>query len=204
MELEKVKLRRKDHKKIIQYAIEGMHSNAYIDNKVLLNLYGKYSWYLELTNATKIIAAYIDNEIVGVLVANMVGEKKKYRSFCKTMYMKVFEVMQRIIFKDGVDLYDSTNKEMLDNYKKERSLDGEISFFVVKSDMREQGIGTKILNEFENIEKGKEIYLFTDDNCTYQFYEHRGFERVGEKNIILTPNNKKVPLKCLLYVKKIK
>ena len=59
-----------------------------------------------------------------------------------------------------------------------------------------------MLNELEKREKGKEIYLFTDDQCTYQFYENRGFDKVGEEDIILKLE-KEVPLKCLLYRKKL-
>jgi len=60
-----------------------------------------------------------------------------------------------------------------------------------------------LLNELEQREKNKEIYLFTDDQCTYQFYERRGFERAGEKDIVLELG-KKIDLKCLLYRKRIK
>ena len=42
-----------------------------------------------------------------------------------------------------------------------------------------------LLNELARRENGKELYLFTDDQCTYQFYEHRGFEKIGEKDIVL-------------------
>ena len=93
---------------------------------------------------------------------------------------------------------------MLDNYKRENNPDGEIRFLVANPNIKVKGIGTMLLNELEKREKGKEIYLFTDDKCTYQFYEHRGFDKVGEKNIELDMNKKKVPLKCLLYSKKIR
>ena len=48
---------------------------------------------------------------------------------------------------------------------------------------------------------GKEIYLYTDNACTYQFYEHRGFDRVGEKDGVLDFGENKVPMTCLLYSK---
>ena len=67
--------------------------------------------------------------------------------------------------------------------------------------MKIKGIGSRLLSELETLEKGKQIFLHTDDACTYQFYEHRGFDRVGEEDIVLEFGNKKVPLKCLLYSK---
>ena len=70
-------------------------------------------------------------------------------------------------------------------------------------DCKTRGIGSKLLEELEKREKGKTIFLYTDDKCTYQFYEHREFEKVGEKDIELEIENRKIPLKCLMYCKKI-
>jgi len=42
------RLERKDHKKAITFAIEGMNFNKYIDSKIALALYGRYFLYLEL------------------------------------------------------------------------------------------------------------------------------------------------------------
>ena len=180
-----------------------MHFNMYLDNEKELNLYGKYFWYLELTNATQVVSAYIEDELAGVLLADIKGEEKVCKSFRKSLYVKIFEWIQKTFFKDSAGIYDNVNKEMLENYKKTNNPDGEIRFLTANPDIKIKGIGTKLLNEFEKREKGKVVYLFTDDQCTYQFYEHRGFERVGEKDIELDLNKKKVPLKCLLYSKKI-
>ena len=81
--------------------------------------------------------------------------------------------------------------------------DGEIIFLAADPDCGIKGIGTALLNALEKKEKGKTVYLYTDNACTYQFYEHRGFERVGEKEIVLEMPKGKVPLKCFIYSKKI-
>ena len=204
MEIQIKELRKKDYKKAIQYAIKGMHFNMYLDSKFLLKLYGRYFWYLELTNATQVISAYIEDEFVGVLLADMQGEEKKYKTLGKTLYVKVFDFLQKLFYKDGVGVYDKTNKEMLDKYKTQNNPDGEIRFLAANPNIKVKGTGTLLLNELEKREKGKEIYLFTDSKCTYQFYEHRGFDKVSEKEVLLDFKNKKVPLKCFLYSKIIK
>ena len=195
-------IRKKDYKKAIRYAIEGMQFNRYLNNKILLNLYGRYVWYLELTNSTQIISAYIGDELVGVLLANIYGEKK-YKSFHKSSYVKIFNFFQNIIYKEGVDIYNETNREMFEKYKNNNNPNGEIKFFAVNPNIKGKGIGTKILEELERREKGKQIFLFTDEGCSYQFYENRGFERAGEKDILLDLNNRKVNVKCFLYSKNI-
>ncbi|MFQ8706089.1 MAG: GNAT family N-acetyltransferase [Thomasclavelia sp.] len=204
MNIEIKKLDKSDYKKVIQYAIKGMHFDMYMDNKLELSLYGRYFWYLELTNATQVIAAYLDDELAGVLLADIKGEDKLYRYFWKKLYVKMFEWVQRTFFKDSVGIYDKVNKELLDIYMVNNKPDGEIKFLAANPDIKVKGIGTYLLNEFEKRNKGKEVYLFTDDQCTYQFYEHRDFERIGKKDIELDLKKKKVSLKCLLYRKKIK
>ena len=52
-----------------------MHFDWYTKNKLLLNLYGRYFWYLELNRATQIIALYADDES-GVLLADIKGKSK--------------------------------------------------------------------------------------------------------------------------------
>lgn len=47
------------------------------------------------------------------------------------------------------------------------------------------------------------VYLYTDNACTYQFYEHRGFERAGEKDVVLSIAGREVALQCLLYSKRM-
>ena len=86
---------------------------------------------------------------------------------------------------------------------KSNAPDGEIIFLVADPDCKVKGIGTALLNALEQKEKGKLLYLYTDDGCTYQFYEHRGFERVEEKEIVLEMPKGKVPLKCFVYSKRI-
>ena len=195
-------IRKKDYKKAIRYAIEGMQFNRYLNNKILLNLYGRYFWYLELTNSTQIISAYIGDELVGVLLANINGERK-YKSFYKSLYVKIFNFFQNILYKEGVGIYNETNREMFEKYKNNNNPNGEIKFFAVNPNIKGKGIGSKILEVFERKEKGKQIFLFTDEGCSYQFYEHRGFERVGEKDILLDLNDRKVNFKCFLYRKNI-
>ncbi len=204
MKLEIKELNKKDYNKVIQYAIKGMHFNMYLNNKLELNLYGRYFWYLELTNATQLISAYIGNELAGVLIADFKSEEKVHKSFWKSLYVNIFEWIQKTFFKESVGIYDKVNKEMIEDYKAKNNPDGEIRFLSANPNIKVKGIGTLLLNELEKREKGKEVYLFTDDQCTYQFYEHRGFDKIGEKDIVLDLNKKKVPLKCFLYRKKMK
>ena len=83
---------------------------------------------------------------------------------------------------------------MLNEFKKEHNQDGEINFFAVDPNFKGKGIGTLLLNELERQEKGKLIYLFTDNGSTYQFYSRRGFREYGKTDIKLEINKKEIDL----------
>lgn len=203
MDLKIAELGKKDHKLAIQAAIKGMHFDWYFDHKIPLNLYGRYFWYLELTRATQVIAAYAGNEFAGVLLAEIKGEEKKYRSIWKSIYVKLFDILQHIVAGNSAGAYNHANQEMFRRYCKEHSPDGEIIFLAANPNVNIKGIGSLLVGELERREPGKTIYLYTDNACTYQFYEHRGFDCVGEQDIILELGDKKIDLKCLLYSKTI-
>lgn len=203
MKLEIKDMQKKDYKKAIQYAIKGMHFDWYLNNQFLLNAYGRYFWYLEINRATQILAAYTDSRFVGVLLAEIRGEEKKQQNFFQKIYVKFIDMIQKAFFKGGAGLYEDTTKEQLAHYLKSNTPDGEIIFLAADPDCKIKGIGTALLNALEEKEKGKLLYLYTDDACTYQFYEHRGFERVEEKKIVLEMPKGKVPLKCFVYSKRI-
>lgn len=203
MEIEIKDIRKKDYKKAIQFAIRGMHFDWYLDNQFMLNAYGRYFWYLEINRATQVLAAYTGGEFVGVLLAEIKGEEKKHQSFLQKAYVKIIDVIQKIFSKGGAGLYEDTTKEQLAHYLKSETPDGEILFLAADPNCKIKGIGTALLCALEEREKGKTLYLYTDDACTYQFYEHRGFERMEEKEIILEMPKGQVPLKCFVYRKKL-
>lgn len=196
-------IRKQDYKKAQQFAIEGMHLNWYMDKGFILNLYSKYFWHMELNRATKCYGAYADNAFVGVLLADMKGEVKQYHRIWRTVFVKIFDVLQHIVAGKGVDGYDEANREMFTSFCRTNNPDGEIVFLAADPNCKIKGIGTALLSAFEAEERGKLIYLYTDDACTYQFYEHRGFLRSEEQEVLLDLGNKKVQLKCLLYSKTI-
>ncbi len=201
MELKEIE--KEDFQKAVRFAITGMHFNWYLDNRFLLNLYGRYFWYMEVTMATQIIAAYENDKFMGVLLARIKNEKPAYKSFWCSLYVKVFDFFQKCFFRGSAGEYEKCNKEMLAEYKENNCPDGEIVFLAADPDTKIKGIGTALLSELERREKGKTVYLYTDNACTYQFYEHRGFERSVEKDIIIDMGTKRVPLKCFLFSKKI-
>lgn len=194
-------LQTKDHAKAINFAIQGMQFQKYLKNPILLQLYGKYFWYKELLLATRILAAYEGETLLGVLLVNLSGEKKAYQSFSKSLFVKTVDLIEKLFFTGSASLYHEANKAMLTNYKKQNQPDGEIVFLAADPSLKGKGVGSFLLQALTEQVQGKELYLYTDNHCNYHFYEKRGFERIGEKQIQMALEDT-VDLKCLLYRKK--
>ena len=201
MKIKRNSISASDSKKAIQYAIQGMHFNWYTDSKLLINLYAKYFWYLEINKATQILSAYENNQFVGVLLANMKNEKKVHVNKFEKLYVSFVDFIQNTLLVDSSGLYEQTINNQLKNYLKNNNPDGEILFLAADPNCKVKGIGTKLLQEFEQIEKGKQIYLYTDDACTYQFYEHRDFTLKEDDTITMNLPKGDIKLRCFLYDK---
>lgn len=194
---------RKDEKYAMKFAIEGMHLDRYEKNKVLLRLYARYFWYLEMNRATQCIAAYVNGKLEGILLADIKGETHPFQKGIRKVYIFVMQWILNHLFKDSSGTYDKVNAELFRRYSDIYKPDGELIFLAADPVKKIRGIGTKMLKELERREKGKLIYLYTDDACTWQFYEHRGFQRVGEKKAVMDFGKESVPILCLLYSKRL-
>ena len=201
MRLEITDIKKQDYKKAIQFAIKGMHFDWYLDSDFLLQAYGRYFWYLEMNRATQILAAYADGKFVGVLLAEIYGEEKKHRVWAECLYVKFVDIIQRLFFKGGAGLYEDTVQAQHAHYLQSNKPDGEIIFLAADPEAKIKGVGSALLHALEKKNPGKILYLHTDDACTYQFYEHRGFQRIEEQDIVLEMPKGNVPLKCFIYSK---
>ena len=196
-------IQRRDYQKAQSFAVEGMHLNWYLDQTWALALYSKYVWYMELNRATRAYSAYVDGEFAGVLLADMKGETKRYRSIWRSILVTSFEILQWIAAGNGVGAYDQANREMLSAFCKNHHPDGEIVFLAADPACKMKGVGSALLSALEAEVHGKQIYLYTDNACTYQFYERRGFEKSEEREILIDLGHKKIPLTCFLYSKTV-
>ena len=203
MDVKIKQLRKKDFNKARKFAIEGMNLNWYTSNNLELYLYSKYFLYLEISKATKSLGAYINDELVGVLLVDMENQPKIFSSIWYKIFIKISTFIINLGYKDASSTYDIANIELLKEFKKNNKIDGEISFFAVDPTIKGKGIGSLLLKELERQEKNKLIYLYTDSGSTYQFYLHRGFTQSGAKDVILEINNKNVPLTCFLFSRRL-
>lgn len=198
MQIEFKPMAKADYNKAIDFAIKGMNFDRYTEQRWMQKMYGKYFWNSELSNSSMLLAAYDGDRFVGALLADIKGQPKLKASLGSRIFVKAFELLMGLMARKDVDEYDQANQEMLAEYKKQGgSIDGEIKFLAADPSLKGQGIGSQLMAEFERRAKGKTIYLYTDSNCTYQFYDHRGFKRVGQRQLDFGKDF----FECYLYAK---
>ena len=194
-------IRKQDFDKAREFSIEGMHLSRYTSNKFELYMYSKYFWYSEISKATNAIGAYMGDRLVGVLLANIYHKPKLFISWWYKLFVKLVSFVINFGYGMTNGTYQNANQDMLRNFRNNNSPDGEINFFAVDPTIKGKGIGSLLLNELGKEAKGKLVYLFTDSGCTYQFYQHRGFEESDKRNIQLEIQERKMPLTCFLFSK---
>ena len=113
-------------------------------------------------------------------------------------YVALFIRLMKLVVKDSTDVYDDVNKKMLKQFKERSQVDGEICFLAANPAVKRKGIGTGLLEALSQVVKGKKLYLYTDSNCNYHFYEKRQFIREEEEDIVMALETD-VPLTCYLY-----
>ncbi|ORX85525.1 hypothetical protein BCR32DRAFT_265583 [Anaeromyces robustus] len=194
-------LNKKDYEITRKFSIEGMDIRRYSNRPYEIYFYSNFFFLFELLRATQILAAYDNDNLVGVLMVQMKNEPTKINSICCKIQFLFFKFMLLFMFSGAGAEYQEANEKMYNEYLKTNEPDGELSFFVVDPKLQGKGIGSLLLNELQKIEKGKKIYLYTDSGCNYQFYDHKNFIKEQVKEIEMKIHNNIIPLTCFLYSK---
>lgn len=196
-------LAKKDYNKAILFAVDGMSFSQYYDNRYLAYGFAKYIWCVCKNRSTHLLAAYEGDELLGVLMMGVEGHPMMGNTLGERISYRLMGFINWILIGGNSTIYTDTAEELFTEFCRNNHSDCEIAFMATKPGSFHKGIGTLLLNTVENMVRGKNIRLMTDDGCTYQFYEHRGFKRVMEKEIILRMPRGDIPIKCMIYSKTV-
>ncbi|MCD5767411.1 GNAT family N-acetyltransferase [Klebsiella pneumoniae] len=196
-------VQKKDYRRARQFAISGMHLSWYTSSRLHLLLYIQHYWNYELLHATHLMGAYSGDKLYGVLIAKMNDQPAIYSSILRQIFVAILEcIISNLYGHSGAEL-DKLNMEMLQKNPHYSQFDGEITFFAVAPETKGAGIGTLLLKELEDREKGKKIYLFTDTGSTFQFYQKRGFQEAGKKRVHLKIGPRTLEVTSYLFCKRL-
>ena len=80
-----------------------------------------------------------------------------------------------------------------------KTYQAEIALFLVSPEAKGHGVGGRLfahmLDRFHALGI-RQYFLFTDTTCDYGFYEHKGLQRAGVRNLALAHGEQ---LQCFLY-----
>lgn len=195
---------KKDFKRAISFAREGMHHDWFVSNKVALHLYSRYAFYDVLLRSSTVMGAYTTEGIVGFLLGEFRNESVVYTNVRYKLYCFLFEQLMTCLgYGHIADDYTQANRELLEAFTSHTPYpDGEITFFAVDPAEKGKGIGSILLEEVSQKHENKHVYLYTDSGSTYQFYVHRGFTQSGKRDILFKKDNgESFPLTCYLFSK---
>ncbi|WP_018296532.1 GNAT family N-acetyltransferase [Corynebacterium lubricantis] len=142
-----------------------------------------------LYDATFTRVATRNNEVVGIIIGKIQGEEKldarlKRAGAIATNIAQALPYLfaQRTGVRDWFREQRSYARAAKMSRNRNTQLNNEIILFIVDSSTRGQGVGKRLFNDYlAELRRHKlsDFFLYTDSECTWQFYEARGMRRVG-------------------------
>ncbi|WIM67053.1 GNAT family N-acetyltransferase [Corynebacterium breve] len=143
-----------------------------------------------LVRATWTQVALLNDEPVGLIVGSVPKEPRVDGQPLRVIQM-LSHVLQLVpsAFRNRRVLRDWFGEQLayaqaLRNAKKQHAVsDTELVLFVVDEHARGTGIGTKLYDNFKNYLRSLNrsgFFLYTDSDCTWQFYEAKGMRRAAD------------------------
>lgn len=191
--MEKVKyrkLQKNDYKQIIKLIDDAWNFDKFIDNKKSKEHMLKGFMRTALSNQNYTQIAEVDGEAVGLLfgrIPKSKGRAKSLKSMPIALYHGIYLFIkgknERKMLQDFGKMIVAYEKLRKNTGKK---FDAEIVLFIVNSKCRGLGIGKELINnylDYCNKQKVKSLYVMTDTNCNYGFYDHMGFTKEGSQKV---------------------
>ena len=137
--------------------------------------------------------AIYNGQVVGLIFASAENDENSYNPIANSIraFLDLFKIFvsssehRQLLkaYKEGIfDKYDEFLENREDRYQ------GEIKLFIVSPDQQGLHIGTGLLErafDYFREQEASRIYLFTDTDCNYGYYDHKGFLQTGVKESTL-------------------
>ncbi|MFJ8356459.1 GNAT family N-acetyltransferase [Bacillus paramycoides] len=195
---------KEDYEPIKHLIGEAFGFNQFITDKKFLN--SLLSFYLQscILGSSFSKVAEKDNKIIGVILGDSEKDKNRLKKFHNTLSfayntLKLFMTNKenREFLKAFIKV-QKTYKELIKG--KEDHFQGCIQLFIVSEESRGLGVGKTLMHhlfQYMTKEDVTSLYLYTDNECNYGFYDKQNFKRVQEKAIHFGP--KKDQFNIFLY-----
>ncbi|MCL2522573.1 MAG: GNAT family N-acetyltransferase [Erysipelotrichales bacterium] len=168
--------------------------------QALLDVY--LSMFLNSSTFGKV--AIVDKEIIGVILCSACGEEEKFR------YMQKDRATQTLILlsaeeekrKDIVEHLSVSFQAIGILLEDKINYEGSLEFIAVAKKARGLNIGKSLWNQasdYFKAKKIKQIYLITDSDSSFGFYDNNGFLKVANQEVFYNYSNGKKKNDIFLY-----
>ncbi|MFW5913607.1 MAG: GNAT family N-acetyltransferase [Bacillota bacterium] len=183
---------------------------SYSDDPVVREHLIRLDAYASLYSKAYSDVAFYDGKLVGVLFARPKGLWRHPGQWKHAWSFTLHYLWLLIHSKDSRRSLKNLRR-LLRAYSnltrgKRRQLRNEVTLFMVHPDYRGQGIGVRLMKRYETflLKKNEHTYhLFTDDTCSYGFYDHHGFHKEASTTMDENLKDGKGELNVMLYTKEI-
>ncbi|WP_225744820.1 GNAT family N-acetyltransferase [Marinilactibacillus sp. Marseille-P9653] len=148
----------------------------------------------ELAKSSYTEVAEVDGEVVGMLASSFGKVPLSSRLYLLNVLVHGIPLLlskegraslriQREVLSNDQQLFDQLDE----------TFEGEVTLFAVGEKAQGLGIGSGLFNRFLEQMKKRNLnhfFLYTDTNCNYGFYEHKGLDRIAEKTYSIKASTK--------------
>lgn len=183
---------------------------SFIDNIDVLNK--SLNIYLRscLSATTFSSVAVKDGEVIGLILGSS-KNKNTILNFLKHNIVMTYSVLSLLLkskedkkslkdYNKILKAYDVLMKNRKDDFQ------GCIELFIVSNECQGLGVGKKLVSQLMSYMKDNSVsnlYLYSDSNCNYGFYDSQGFNQIDSKTIGLLHSTNSTILKVYLYGYKV-
>ena len=127
--------------------------------------------------------ALLDGKVVGVVFGAVDGQPPRYKHLLEDLTPHVLLMMQaderdRLGFCQYLTKLGATYKALISGIEDE--YDGALDFLVLSRSAQGKGVGKQLwlaLKEHLEAKSATKVYLYSDSDCNFGFYESQGFVR---------------------------
>jgi ribosomal protein S18 acetylase RimI-like enzyme len=188
----------------ITYLVEATWPfHTYIRNKKTLHKFLRLVLMGCLLSSSYGRVALKDGKVIGFIL----GKTKQCRSSFWHMHLFIESIKYfiAILFANKPDRQSIFQylaiPKIYKTMKPHEVYDGEIVFFAVDKQCRGLGVGTTLLNDLKQYftqTSARRIYVFTDSNSNFGFYDYQGFTLLNKQSITLA--TKPIPLEQKIFL----
>ena len=149
--------------------------------------------------------AVLDGKVVGVVFASVEGEPPGYKHLLEDLSPYILTLLQstdsdrKSIF-DYITKTSNVYRELISGV--EEQYDGTLEFLALSESAQGKGIGKKLWLEAKSYFEEKNasrIYLYSDSECNFEFYDSQGFKKRREREICFDFDGEKEISQQYLY-----